>query len=79
MKKFEFFNRDKIGTSNIMRIEVLGNRSGRPDLISADIYGTPLFKWILILFNNVENPLDGWPKAGNVIEAPSRSVVWREL
>ena len=79
MKKFDFLDRDKLGDSNIMRLEIKDDRAGRPDLISYDIYGTPLFKWILIIFNNITNPFDGWPKANTTIEAPSNSAVWREL
>jgi hypothetical protein len=79
MKRFDFLDRDKLGTNNIIKIEINGSRAGRPDLISNDIYGTTIFKWVLLIFNNVENPFDGWPVAGSVIEAPNRPSVWREL
>lgn len=77
MKKFDFL--DNIDDDRILNIEIDGTRAGRPDLISNDIYGTTQFKWILILFNNVINPLDGWPTVGTTIKAPSNDVVWGEL
>jgi hypothetical protein len=79
MNKFDFLQRDKLADDQILKIEVLGNRAGRPDLISQDIYGTTLFKWVLLLFNDVTNPFNGWPFANTAIEAPSRDAVWREL
>jgi hypothetical protein len=79
MKRFEFLDVDNIGEQNVIRVQVLGNRAGRPDLISEDLYGTAIFKWVLILFNNVTNPFDGWPKANTVIQAPKNDMVWREL
>jgi len=79
MKKYQFLQRDKLSDNDIVRVEIKNNRAGRPDLISNDLYGTTQFKWILILFNNVINPFDGWPKTSTTIEAPKNSVVWREL
>jgi hypothetical protein len=79
MKKFNFLDRTKIDEADILQIEVQNDRAGRPDLIAEDIYGTTLFKWVLLLFNNATNPLAGWPQGSTVIEAPSRDAVWREL
>ncbi len=79
MKKFTFLDKTKLDDGDILKIEVQNNRAGRPDLISEDIYGTTLFKWVIILFNNVTNPLAGWPRGSSVIEAPSRDAVWKEL
>lgn len=78
MKKFDFLQKDKLTDDQIVKIEINNDRAGRPDLISNDLYGTVLFKWILYLFNNVQNPF-GWPKASTVIEAPTSAAVWREL
>lgn len=51
---------------------------GRPDLISNQVYGTPLFDWVIISFNGVVDTLN-WPKAGDTIEYPLDKVVLSEL
>ena len=51
---------------------------GRPDLISNQLYGTPLLDWVLISFNNARSALN-WPKAGDSIEFPIRSLVIPEI
>ena len=51
---------------------------GRPDLISNNLYGTPVLDWVLISFNGVSNTMN-WPKAGDTIEYPLDSVVLPEL
>ena len=79
MKKFDFLDKSKLADDDILKVEIDGRTAGRPDLISNDIYGTPLFKWVLLLFNNVTNPFDGWPKVKTAIEAPRSINVWREL
>jgi hypothetical protein len=79
MKKFDFLQREKLADDDILKIEIDDKMAGRPDLISNDIYGTTLFKWVLILFNNVTNPFSGWPRTGTTIEAPNNDAVWREL
>lgn len=64
---------DKIGI-----FRVTNAVEGRPDLISNQLYGTPLLDWILIAFNNVRDPLN-WPKAGATIEYPLDTVVFPQL
>ncbi len=51
---------------------------GRQDLISQQIYSTPLLDWVLIAFNQVRDPLN-WPRAGSAIEYPLDTVVLPEL
>lgn len=51
---------------------------GRPDLISNELYGTPLLDWVLISFNNARKALN-WPMAGDTIEYPLESIVLPEL
>jgi len=51
---------------------------GRPDLISNQLYGTPLLDWVLISFNNARRALN-WPKAGDSIEYPLDTIVLPEL
>jgi hypothetical protein len=51
---------------------------GRPDLISNQLYGTPLLDWVLISFNNARAALN-WPRAGESIEYPVRSLVIPEI
>ncbi len=58
---------------------------GRPDLIASQIYGTPLLDWVLISFNsrvgNDETAAKAltWPKAGQIIEYPTESLVVSSL
>jgi hypothetical protein len=51
---------------------------GRPDEISNRLYGTPLLDWVLISFNNARRSLN-WPKTGEIIEYPLRSIVIPEV
>lgn len=76
MKKFDFLK--NLDEDQILSIAIDGTRAGRPDLIANDLYGTSLYKWVLILFNNVTNPLN-WPENGTVIKAPTNDAVWGEL
>ena len=77
MKRFEFL--DNLPNEELLNIEIRGILAGRPDLISSRLYGTTQYKWVLLMFNNVLNPFNGWPKPGTTIKAPSSSAVWREL
>lgn len=53
---------------------VPGNMERRPDLISADIYGSSFFFWVLIAVNKPLDPFS-WPKTGTVILYPDESIV----
>lgn len=64
---------DKIGV-----FRVSSALEGRPDLISYQVYGTPLLDWVLIAFNDARRSLN-WPKSGDNIEYPSDAVVLPEL
>jgi len=77
MKRFDFL--DDTSSGQLLNISITGVMAGRPDLISERLYGTPEYKWVLLLYNNVTNPFDGWPKAGTTIQAPTNAAVWREL
>lgn len=63
---------------HIGRLLVTSDLAGRPDKISAQIYGTSLLDWVLIAFNQVTNPF-GWPTTGTVVEFPVESIVLGEL
>lgn len=58
--------------------QVTSALEGRPDLISQQVYGTPLLDWVIIAFNKVRQPLN-WPRAGDVIEYPADSLVLPQL
>lgn len=49
--------------------------AGRPDLISYQEYGTSELDWLLLAFNNVRDVMN-WPKSGEVIRIPARSLVF---
>lgn len=58
--------------------QVTSALEGRPDLISQQIYSTPLLDWVLIAFNGVRDPLN-WPRSGDLIEYPVDIIVLPEL
>lgn len=64
--------------SFIRVFQVTSALEGRPDLISFQVYSTPLLDWVLIAFNGVRDPLN-WPRAGEMIEYPSDVIVLPEL
>ena len=64
---------DKIGVFRITSAV-----EGRPDLISTQIYGTPMLDWVLIAFNNARGTLN-WPRTGDTIEYPVESIVIPEV
>lgn len=72
------FLKERPAEENIEVFQVTSATEGRPDLISQQIYGTPLLDWVLIAFNNARNTLN-WPKTGDVIEYPVESVVVPEV
>jgi hypothetical protein len=63
---------------NIGRLVVSSQYEGRPDLIAKLIYNNSELDWVLLAFNNVDNPF-GWPRTGLVIEYPSENLVFPEL
>lgn len=62
----------------IGRYLVSGGLEGRPDKISAEIYGTQYLDWILLAFNSVGDTMN-WPKAGTVLEYPLPRIVFAEI
>ena len=65
----------KLSDNKISMLVVSSQVEGRPDLISQELYNTPLLDWVLIAFNGVRDPLN-WPKAGDTIRFPVESVVF---
>lgn len=72
------FLKEQPDDSDIGIFKVTASTECRPDLISQEIYGTPLLDWVLISFNNVRNVLN-WPKSGDLIEYPVESIVIPEV
>lgn len=73
MTKFDFLKTDRYRT-----ITINSYYAHRPDLIADDVYGSPSFYWVVIIFNKVRDPFQ-WPKIGDVIRLPVNSVVLPEL
>ena len=67
-----------IDPTEVFRIKVDSRRAGRPDLISNDVYGSPVYFWVLIAHNKPQNIL-GWPQINDIIEAPMSQVVLGSL
>jgi hypothetical protein len=73
-KRPDFINPDLLDEDQIRTFGVDNEFAGRPDLIATDFYGSPLLEWVVIMFNNPQNPI-GWPVSGSVIRLPERSLV----
>jgi len=69
------FLKTRPSEDKIDRYRVTSRTEGKPDLISNQLYGTPLLDWVLIAFNGVRDPLN-WPRAGDTIEYPIDSIVF---
>jgi hypothetical protein len=65
---------DNINESNVTKYQVESGESGRPDLIALKFYGSDVYDWIIIMYNQPLNPI-GWPKQGDVISIPVRSAI----
>lgn len=63
---------------NIKSLIVSPAQEGRVGALSQSIYGTPYLMWVLLAFNNVQNPMR-WPKAGTMVEYPIPEIVLPEL
>jgi len=51
---------------------------GRPDLISDDVYRTPMLDWVIITYNRA-NEVFNWPKTGQIIKIPKQELFMPEL
>ena len=71
------FLRERPSEDNIGVFRVLPALEGRPDLIANHIYGSPLLDWVLIAFNNATEL--NWPRIGQNIEYPVKSIVIPEV
>lgn len=77
-KKFDFLDRNKLDQSDILSHVVTIDQEGKWDVIADDLYGNQDLYWILIIFNNIENPLLG-PRNQEIIQYPSPEIVFAEL
>lgn len=50
----------------------------RPDMISQHFYSTPKYMWVILIRNNIENPLVDLP-AGKRISVPSVNRLYGEI
>ncbi len=62
----------------IIKYHVNGAMAGRPDKISDDIYGTHIYDWVLLMVNNVMDPLD-WPERGETILAIKKDILFLDF
>lgn len=74
----DFLRIENIPENEIGILNINQSLAGRPDLISQQLYGTPLLMWVVVLFNRPLNPT-GWPKAGTIIRVPSSKVVYSNV
>lgn len=76
-KQYSFLM-ERPADENVGVFRVTSAIEGRPDLISYEVYGTPLLDWVLIAFNNAREALN-WPLAGTLVEYPLESIVVPEV
>lgn len=74
----DFLDPDKLNEEDIISVIVEGPQAGRPDVIADILYGSQLLDWVIVMFNKPKNTL-GWPSVGDVIRAPSASVVTQNI
>ncbi len=72
------FLKVKPDPKSIRTYKVTSKTEGRPDLISYNIYGTTFLDWVIIAFNDAHGALN-WPKAGDIVEYPTDTIVMSEL
>ena len=70
----DWMRRENINEDDILTFKITSLRAGRPDLLASDLYNRPFLDWIIVMWNSPRDTL-GWPKIGEVIEAPSGAVV----
>lgn len=72
------FLKQRPAENKIGRLIISNYMEGRPDRIASELYNSPHLDWVLIAFNKVRNPLN-WPRAGDMIEYPVKSLVFPSL
>ena len=72
------FLTESVPESDIYAFQVDNRYEGRPDAIANILYNSPDLAWVLIAFNQARDPMN-WPRAGDVIKYPDRSIVFSEL
>jgi hypothetical protein len=73
-----WMNIDNVEDKDVQNFVVNQETAGRPDLISNQVYGTPLLEWVVIMFNNPTNTL-GFPKTGTTIRLPKPTLVFSNI
>jgi len=73
--------KEKPEDGDILSYVIPSNYEGRPDLISNELYGTPLLGWVVIAFNarffhSDARDVLNWPRTGTLIKLPIRSLVF---
>ena len=63
-----------LNDDDLVTIVVDNATAGRPDVIAADLYGTPFLEWVIVMLNRPKNTL-GWPPTGSTIKAIDPSIV----
>jgi len=65
---------EQLDINQVIKLQVTSDLEGRPDLIANEYYYSPYYDWIIIMYNNPENPV-GWPKTGEIIDIPIRNAI----
>lgn len=69
--------RSRPSVDQITRYQVPVQYAGRPDLIAIDVYNDANLFWVILAFNNASGVF-GWPKPLDIIEYPSKDIIFKE-
>lgn len=64
--------------ADVITYVVPAHYEGLPHLLAEEFYGSYLYEWVLIAFNQPTEHLN-WPRAGEIIRYPRSDVVFREV
>lgn len=72
MEGFDILRNSK--TTDFNNYIVPGEYEGRPDLIAQHFLGSSFYEWMIVMSNRPKNPL-GWPKVGQLIRIPNKTLL----
>lgn len=68
----------KLNPDDEITYVVTNDVEGKPHSIAYEIYGTTLLDWVVLAYNAPRSTLN-WPKTGDVIKLPRKSLVIPEV
>ena len=66
LRRAGFAEGSKLDNSFFVRYDI--QDGDRPDIIADKIYNDSEYSWVVLLFNNIVNPYEEWPKDSITLE-----------